>query len=85
MSVVALNLGSVHLGRKDPTTVFDNPENVTCPKCETPNPLEIVYGFPSNEMQIAESEGTIALGGCVIQGDDPAYRCRECGEQFGTI
>lgn len=85
MSVVTFSLVSVHLGRKDPTTVFDKPENVVCPKCETPNPLEIVYGFPSNEMQVAETEGSIALGGCVLQGDDPAYRCRQCGEQFGTI
>lgn len=83
--MVALNLGSVHLGRKDPTTVFDNPENISCPTCEKPNPLEIVYGLPSNEMQLAESEGTISLGGCVIQGDDPAYQCRDCGERFGTI
>ena len=85
MSVVTFSLVSVHLGRKDPTTVFDNPENISCPKCETPTPLEIVYGFPSNEMQVAETEGSIALGGCVLQGDDPAYRCRQCGEQFGTI
>ncbi len=83
--MVAPNLGSVHLGRKEPITVFDNPENVSCPKCETPNPLEIVYGLPSQEMQLAESEGSIALGGCVVEGDDPAYKCRECGETFGTI
>lgn len=66
-------------------TVFDNPEEQNCPKCEASNPLEIVYGLPSHEMQLAEFEGTIALGGCVIQGDDPAFVCRECGERFGTI
>lgn len=85
MSVVALNLGGVHLGRKDPTTVFDNPENVSCPKCETPNPLEILYGLPSHEMQRAETEGSIALGGVAVGDDVPAYQCRDCGEQFGTI
>lgn len=85
MSVVTFSLSDVHLGRKDPTTVFDKPENITCPKCETPNPLEIVYGSPSSEMQLAETEGSIALAGGVLQGDDPAYRCRDCGEQFGTI
>lgn len=65
--------------------MFDNPENISCPTCEKTNPLEIVYGLPSNEMQLAEFEGTIALGGCVMQGNDPAYRCRECGARFGTI
>jgi hypothetical protein len=34
-------------------------------------------------MQRAEFEGSIALGGCVMRGDDPAYRCRECGHEFG--
>jgi hypothetical protein len=34
-------------------------------------------------MQRAEFEGSIALGGCVMRGDDPAYRCRECGLEFG--
>ena len=83
--MVALSLGSVHLGRKDLRNVFDNPENISCPKCETPNPLEILYGLPSPEMMDAEAMGTISLGGCVIQGDDPAYQCRDCGERFGTI
>ena len=85
MSVITVSLVSVHLGRKDPITVFDNPENVLCPKCETPNPLEILYGLPSQEMQRAETEGSIALGGCIIGNDSPAYQCRDCGERFGTI
>ncbi len=64
---------------------FENPENVSCPKCATTNPVEIVYGMPSDEMQQAAAEGHIALGGCVISGDDPAFICRNCGEQFGTV
>jgi hypothetical protein len=66
-------------------SLFDNPEETSCPKCETPNPLEIVYGLPSPEMQRAEFEGSISLGGCVMNGEDPAFKCRECGERFGTI
>lgn len=66
-------------------TVFDNPEEQKCPNCDAANPLEIVYGLPSQEMFDAEMEGSIALGGCVIRGDDPAFVCRDCGERFGTI
>jgi hypothetical protein len=66
-------------------SLFDNPEELVCPKCEAPNPLEIIYGLPSNEMQLAEFEGKIALGGCVISGDDPAFVCRDCGERFGEL
>jgi rubredoxin len=64
-------------------TLFDNPEDIACPSCTTPNPLEILYGLPSNEMQLAESEGAIALGGCIVGDDSPAYRCRDCGHEFG--
>ncbi len=66
-------------------TLFDNPEDIACPKCETSNPLEIIYGFPSEEMFGAESSGSIALGGCVVQDDNPAYRCRRCGHEFGEV
>ena len=64
-------------------TLFHNPEEIECPSCTTPNPLEILYGLPSNEMQLAESEGAIALGGCIVGDDSPAYRCRDCGHEFG--
>ena len=65
--------------------LFNDPANVACPTCSATNPLEILYGLPSQEMFDAENKGEIALGGCVIQGDDPAFLCRECGERFGTI
>jgi len=66
-------------------TLFNNPENISCPKCETPNPLEIIYGRPSNEMQHAELEGVITMGDAAIDGAGPAYQCRDCGERFGTV
>jgi rubredoxin len=66
-------------------TLFDNPEDIACPSCTATNPLEILYGLPSNEMQLAESTGTIALGGSIVNGDDPAYRCRDCGHEFGEV
>jgi DNA-directed RNA polymerase subunit RPC12/RpoP len=66
-------------------TLFDKPEDIACPSCTATNPLEILYGLPSNEMQRAEFEGSIALGGCIIRDDNPAYRCRDCGHEFGEI
>jgi hypothetical protein len=36
-------------------------------------------------MQLAEFEGAIALGGCVVGDDSPAYRCRDCGHEFGEV
>ena len=64
-------------------TLFDNPEEIECPSCTATNPLEIVYGSPSNEMQAAEFEGSIVLGGGNVNDGNPAYRCRDCGHEFG--
>jgi transposase-like protein len=66
-------------------TLFDNPEDIACPSCTTTNPLEILYGSPSDEMQLAEFTGAIALGGSIVNGADPAYRCRDCGHEFGEV
>ena len=66
-------------------TLFDNPEDIACPSCTATNPLEILYGLPSHEMYLAEFQGSIALGGCIISDDNPAYRCRDCGHEFGEV
>lgn len=66
-------------------SLFVDPSNLSCPHCGTTDPIEIVYGFPSGEMMEAASSGAIALGGCVVDDNDPAYRCRNesCGQAFG--
>jgi hypothetical protein len=56
-----------------------------CPLCGTRNPLEIVYGLPSAEMFDAASAGRIALGGCSMDEECTAFRCRrdDCGMEWG--
>lgn len=68
-------------------SLFDDPRMIACPMCGTTEPLDIVYGLPSNEMMDAASEGAIVLGGCIIGDDPPAYRCRneDCGNEFGRL
>ncbi len=68
-------------------SLFDDPSDVSCPHCGTTDPIEIVYGLPSGEMMEAAEAGAIALGGCVINDDNPAYQCRSdaCGQAFGRI
>lgn len=65
--------------------MFDDPKEISCPTCETPNPIEILYGSPSPEMMHAEAMGTISLGGNTDRDDNPAYQCRDCGEKFGSV
>jgi hypothetical protein len=64
---------------------FVDPATVRCPKCETSNPVEIVYGLPSPEMEEAASTGAIALGGSIADPSAPIYSCRSCGHEFGEL
>lgn len=59
-----------------------------CPACRLGDPLEIVYGPPSDEMVAAAAAGVIALGGGSATGPgDAAFRCRgaECDAEWGLI
>ena len=56
---------------------------VPCPDCGSAEVVPIGYGFPSAETFAAAEVGQIELGGCVVTGDDPAWRCKGCGSAFG--
>ena len=51
-----------------------------CPSCGSPNVKPIVYGLPDGRMH---EDSTIALGGCVIFEDSPAFVCDECEHAWG--
>lgn len=40
----------------------------------------ILYGYPawSAELEADMKAGRIAIGGCELTGDDPAWKCTEC-------
>lgn len=48
-----------------------------CPKCGE-QLVEIVYGRPGPELFEASERGEVILGGCLISGDGPEYRCKKC-------
>lgn len=47
---------------------------LNCERCEAPM-IPIVYGYPSGSMFRDAARGKIALGGCVISGNDPKLIC----------
>jgi len=51
-----------------------------CPKCGSLIVARILYGFPawSEELEADLKAGRVAIGGCCITGDDPAWKCMEC-------
>lgn len=53
-----------------------------CPACGSQAVLRIVYGMPGEEMRRKAEAGLIALGGCVIEEDQPRAECGDCGHQW---
>jgi hypothetical protein len=54
-----------------------------CPACRSGDVVQILWGEPSPEAAEMAEAGRIALGGCVVTGDDPVWRCKACGRDFG--
>jgi len=50
---------------------------VACPACGG-KLVSIVYGLPGPEAAEAANRGEIALGGCLVTGDDPQFQCVAC-------
>ena len=57
-------------------------EEATCPNCGSARVVPILYGYPSLEMFQAADRGEIALGGCLISGNDPMTLCLNCETSF---
>ena len=55
----------------------------TCPKCKSNMIIDIVYGYPSEEMSDAADRNKIALGGCCIDSSNPLFKCKSCFHEFG--
>lgn len=53
-----------------------------CPECGAVTVVLIIYGFPPAEIGEAAQRGEVVLGGCLITGDDPEWRCTVCGHQW---
>jgi len=58
-------------------TSQDKPKK--CPKCGSRKVVRIIYGLPTEEAYKEHLAGKIALGGCIISGNDPAWQCLDCG------
>jgi hypothetical protein len=71
---------TIHAGRK-----IHHKATPACPNCfSSEHVVEIIYGYPSDELMRAGREDVI-LGGCCISDDSPAWFCQECKHSFGEI
>ena len=51
----------------------------TCPECLAKEGVDIIYGYPTDTTLKSWQNKEIELGGCVISGDDPEFKCLKCG------
>jgi hypothetical protein len=58
-------------------------KSAVCPACGGPG-FPIVYGLATYQAGQATERGEIVLGGCAVTGEDPDYRCGECGVRWAA-
>ncbi len=61
-------------------------KKIKCPYCGSERIAEYLYGLygDDDELMKAIEEGEVILAGCIITPNDPDYRCRDCGKDFGV-
>ena len=54
-----------------------------CPSCGGTEFASILYGYP-NFAVVSDRlrSGELVLGGCLVTGNDPLWRCRTCKKSF---
>jgi DNA-directed RNA polymerase subunit RPC12/RpoP len=57
----------------------------SCPSCGSDRVVEIVYGLPAPELAERAKRGEVALGGCMVDEENPTNRCLACGHEFGRL
>jgi hypothetical protein len=53
----------------------------TCPECGSERIARILYGLPafSDSLRKRLDNNEVVLGGCCITGNDPSWKCIDCG------
>jgi hypothetical protein len=52
-----------------------------CPECGSEKIARILYGLPSfsENLRMKLEKNEVVLGGCCITGNDPSWKCIDCG------
>ena len=53
-----------------------------CPKCDSLDVLEIIYGTPSHDLLLEEEKGKVILGGGCSDVDSPSRHCKDCKHEW---
>lgn len=53
-----------------------------CPECKATEIVDVVYGYPSEEILQSWFKKEIELGGCIIGKQNPSHKCKKCEHQW---
>lgn len=62
--------------------IFVAPPPRRCPQCGEATVVAVMYGFPTPEAVEAADRGEVEIGGCIVEDDNPTWRCRQCGRSW---
>ena len=54
-----------------------------CPGCGREDSVPLRWGLPAVEDFRLAERGLVALGGCLVPGEEPVLSCRSCGLEWG--
>jgi hypothetical protein len=76
-------IDSAPLPTEENVTMSDSTQpKQSCRVCGSEEILPVVYGLPTPETVARAAMGEVLLGGCVIMGEQPGWRCSQCGTPF---
>ena len=59
--------------------------NKRCPNCNSENIIDIIYGYPTDELLEDSKAGRVVLGGCIVEPSNPIFKCNNCFKRFGEL
>ena len=68
--------------RPIPVSCADMGKPKRCPECGATEVVPIVYGLPGPDLVESAENEEVVLGGCLIGGTQPQWRCVECDHSW---
>lgn len=56
-----------------------------CPNCKKKTGVNIIYGYPDDELFKQAERNEAVLGGCMHMLDDPDRQCLDCHHQWSIV
>ncbi len=57
----------------------------SCPQCKSNMIIDIIYGYPDDELQDDADQAKVKLGGYLFEPDSQKYKCKSCEHEFGGL